>query len=423
MKQFVYERPFIYPKQLAAIFDPARYSVIEATTKAGKTLGCIIWLTEKALAGREGDNFWWVAPIFSQAKIAYRRVVQYLPRDIGLYKANDTELSIFLANGARISFKGSDNPNSLYGDDVTALVIDEASRCKEETWAACRSTLTATRGHARIIGNVKGKKNWAYKMARMAEAGEKDMAYHRLTALDAIEGGIFSQEELEDAKRQLPPHVFQELYLAKAADDGGNPFGIDAIERCVKPLSNFPPVCFGVDLAKSVDWTVAIGLDKFGEVCRFERWQKPWLVTIEDVASHVKSVCASVDSTGVGDPILEALQKKGPNYEGYKFSSSSKQQLMEGLAVAIQRSEIKFPDGLIKAELEIFEYQYTRTGVRYSAPDGFHDDCVCALALAWYKFKNRSDGLINYYQAMVVEEKKCENDTYLGKLLNVNRAT
>ena len=146
-------------------------------------------------------------------------------------------------------------------------------------------------------------------------------------------------------------------------------------------------------------------------------------MTIEDVASHVKSVCASVDSTGVGDPILEALQKKGPNYEGYKFSSSSKQQLMEGLAVAIQRSEIKFPDGLIKAELEIFEYQYTRTGVRYSAPDGFHDDCVCALALAWYKFKNRSDGLINYYQAMVVEEKKCENDTYLGKLLNVNRAT
>ena len=33
-------------------------------------------------------------------------------------------------------------------------------------------------------------------------------------------------------------------------------------------------------------------------------------------------------------------------------------------------------------ELETFEYVYTRTGVRYSAPDGLHDDCVCALALA-----------------------------------------
>jgi N-acetylmuramoyl-L-alanine amidase len=32
--------------------------------------------------------------------------------------------------------------------------------------------------------------------------------------------------------------------------------------------------------------------------------------------------------------------------------------------------------------LEIFEYQYTATGVRYNAPTGFHDDCVNALALA-----------------------------------------
>jgi hypothetical protein len=33
-------------------------------------------------------------------------------------------------------------------------------------------------------------------------------------------------------------------------------------------------------------------------------------------------------------------------------------------------------------ELEQFEYQYTRTGVRYAAAEGLHDDCVCALALA-----------------------------------------
>jgi hypothetical protein len=29
-----------------------------------------------------------------------------------------------------------------------------------------------------------------------------------------------------------------------------------------------------------------------------------------------------------------------------------------------------------------FQYQYTASGVRYSAPAGMHDDCVCALALA-----------------------------------------
>jgi len=38
---------------------------------------------------------------------------------------------------------------------------------------------------------------------------------------------------------------------------------------------------------------------------------------------------------------------------------------------------------VIPGELEIFEYCYSRTGgVSYSAPEGFFDDCVCALALA-----------------------------------------
>jgi len=55
---------------------------------------------------------------------------------------------------------------------------------------------------------------------------------------------------------------------------------------------------------------------------------------------------------------------------------------MEGLAVAIQAREVSFPEGPITAELLAFEYQYSRTGVRYGAPEGMHDDCVDALALA-----------------------------------------
>ncbi|MGH7121228.1 MAG: hypothetical protein ACREFP_19925, partial [Acetobacteraceae bacterium] len=98
------------------------------------------------------------------------------------------------------------------------------------------------------------------------------------------------------------------------------------------------------------------------------------------------SVAALVDATGVGDPVVEALQRGGfGNFEGLKFTTQSKQQLMEGLAVAIQRQEIRFPEGVLRNELEAFEYEYSRTGVAYSAPEGQHDDCVCALALAWRK--------------------------------------
>ena len=56
---------------------------------------------------------------------------------------------------------------------------------------------------------------------------------------------------------------------------------------------------------------------------------------------------------------------------------------MEGLAAAIHQRQIAYPDGVITTELESFEFEMTRTGVRYTAPPGLHDDCVNALALAW----------------------------------------
>ena len=378
--KYTYKRPWLYAKQTEALFCPERYAVVEATTKSGKTVGCMAWLTEQALIhGGPGRNYWWVSPIYSQAKIPFRRIKRGLPRH--MYVANESELTLTLPNGAVLWFKGADHPDSLYGEDVYAAVIDEASRCKEDAWHAVRSTLTATRGPIRIIGNVKGRKNWAYQLARKAEAGEPNMRYSKITAADAIEAGILSADEVEDARRQLPEAVFRELYLAEPSDDGGNPFGIKAIAECISPLSSAEPVAWGWDLAKSVDWTVGIGLDAEKRVCRFERFQAPW----QDTIRRIKRLCqvrSMVDSTGVGDPVLEALQVGGGPFEGFKFSSTSKQQLMEGLAVAIQHQEIRFPAGPIVAELESYEYEYTRTGVRYSAPEGLHDDCVCALALA-----------------------------------------
>lgn len=393
-KSIKYKRPWMYPEQLLAIFNEARYSIIEASTKSGKTVGCIVWITEQAMqAKRPGQNYWWVAPISAQAKIAFRRLKAALPKE--LYTANETELTVTLKpNGAVIWFKGADKPDSLYGEDVYAAVIDEGSRVKEEAWFAVRSTLTATRGMLRIIGNVKGKKNWFYRLARRAEGGEKDMEFHRISHVEAVKAGILDKAEIDDARSKLPEAVFKELYAAEASDDEGNPFGITAIRKCIRPLSKAKPVAWGWDLAKSHDYTVGIGLDANGVVCRFVRFQLPWGETKARIIKETGKVPALVDSTGVGDPILEDIQRGRKNFQGFHFSSPSKQKLMEGLASAIQEQEIGFPgysgqsnqdgppDHVIVLELESFEYEYTRTGVRYSAPEGSFDDCVCALALA-----------------------------------------
>jgi hypothetical protein len=123
-------------------------------------------------------------------------------------------------------------------------------------------------------------------------------------------------------------------------------------------------------------------------VCRLERWRSHWGETKAKIATLSGGKPALVDSTGVGDPILEDLQRTGTGwFEGFQFSSGSKQQLMEGLAGVIQQRQVRFPEGPIKNELDAFEYETTGRGVRYSAPDGEHDDCVCALALAVHHYR------------------------------------
>lgn len=147
-----------------------------------------------------------------------------------------------------------------------------------------------------------------------------------------------------------------------------------------------PPKVFGIDLAKSFDYTVVIGLDEDGVVCYFDRWQKkPWSETTKKIL-ELPDVPMLIDSTGVGDPIVESIQLVRDNVEGLKFTSATKQDLILGLVAAVQKDEIGYPDGVIVAEMEIFEYTYTATGVRYSAPPGLHDDAVVALALARKNF-------------------------------------
>ena len=407
-----YTRPYLYPKQHEAFFSPERYVCTEATTKAGKTVGAIAWIIEKALAGEPNQNYWWVAPIFDQAMIAYTRIKNGLTP--GSFQAlASPSPRIIMPNRTIIWVKSGDNPDSLYGEDVFAAVGDEASRIKEESWYALRSTLTATQGPVRLIGNVKGRRNWFYRLARLAEkeGSAINMRYVKITVLDAIAAGVIPQSEVEDARRTLPERVFRELYMAEPSDDGGNPFGLSHIEACVGALSSKKPVAFGIDLAKKHDYLVVIGLDEDGAVCVFERWQGvPWPESIARIYRLVgEDVPALVDSTGIGDPVIDQLQYDHGNFKGFHFSNVSKQRLMEGLAVAIQSREVRYPEGPIRIELDSFEYRTTPTHTFYSAPEGEEsfDDCVCALALARSQWTQAAPAknLMDFYAASAQKAK------------------
>lgn len=221
---YTYQRPWLPDYQLKILDYEGRATVTEGTTKAGKTVSHIIWLFEQALKGKNGSNYWWVAPVYSQAEIAYRRLKRFIGNQIPI-ETNATNLEIKLPNGASIWFKTGEKPDNLYGEDVFAAVMDEFTRQREEAWYAIRSTLTHTKGQIKFIGNVKGVANWGYRLARDVEAGKiEDWGYFKVTADDAVKAGILDQKEIDEAAAVLPKGVFLELYYGIPNETGADKF-------------------------------------------------------------------------------------------------------------------------------------------------------------------------------------------------------
>jgi len=365
------ELPTPHINQRQILDSNKRFIVVMCGRRFGKSeLSQILGITEAL----KGGSVAYVTPTYGLAQVFFERLTKTLP-----FKNNISKLKIYCPNEGSIEFFTGERLDNLRGRKFHLVIIDEAAFISdlEDGWSnSIRPTLTDYEGRAVFLSTPRGK-NFFYSL--FMKQGENDWQSFKFSTYD---NPHINPREIDDARIQLPEVVFNQEYLADPAENSANPFGNAFIKRCIKPVSAQTIVCYGIDLAKSVDFTVIIGLDNAGNVAYFDRFQLDWHNTKETI-KRLPPAPIIVDSTGVGDPILEDLMRDGINIEGLKFTSQSKQQLMEGLASAIQQGRIGFPEGVIVDELDVFEYQFTANGVRYSAPSGFHDDCVMALALAW----------------------------------------
>ena len=244
------KRPQFTDYQRAIIGSDKRFTITEASTKCGKTFSHLFWLFEEAHKGNPGGEYWWIAPVYSQSEIAFKRLMRKVAES-GAYIINLSKLSITTPVGTIITFKTADNPDTLYGENVHAFVFDEYSRAKEEAWFALRTTITYTGAKGKFIGNVVAR-NWAWNMARRAEAGiDPDFEYFKVTAYDAIDAGILTAAEVERASKDLPARVFKMLYMADFAEVEGALWTWKLIDDCRKDIKpeEFNRICIAIDPA------------------------------------------------------------------------------------------------------------------------------------------------------------------------------
>lgn len=92
-----------------------------------------------------------------------------------------------------------------------------------------------------------------------------------------------------------------------------------------------------------------------------------------------------VDQTGVGEYIIEDMQKGGiRNVEGVMLSLPSKQEILSHLKQLMENQLFTYPFEVnLTGELNVEQFELTKTGqMQFAHPDGTHDDIFWAVALA-----------------------------------------
>ena len=335
--------------------------------------------------------YWHVFPTKAEAKDAVWRdpnmLFHILPDGLVDHK-NEVEMVIYFKNGSVYQLKGADDPDYLRGAGIVGCVLDEFAKMKFEAWQVIEPMLRANGGWCWFIGTPKGR-NHLYQMYLRGREGHHEWGSW---LLKASESGVIAADQLAEAKRTAHSiEFFNQEYECAFLEGVGSVFrGIQDIATAIaqRPLEGHNYV-MGVDLAKVTDYTVITVYDRAtNEQVYQDRFnQIDWVYQkkkIKAVSRFYNKCLAVIDGTGLGDPIVDDLQRSGVPVLSYKLSEPSKRDLIEKMGIMIDQRLIKIlPIEQTILEFENFSYTMGITGaVRYGAPSGFHDDIVIAHALA-----------------------------------------
>ena len=239
----------LLPWQQQVLEAPERFKVVAAGRRCGKSRLAAWMLIINALQAERGHVFY-VAPTQGQARDIMWGVLIELAHTI-IASSHVNNMQIKLINGATISLKGADRPDTMRGVSLKFLVMDEYADMKPSVWEeVLRPALADQKGNALFIGTPKGR-NHFYELYKYAEISD-DTTYHgwHFTSYD---NPLLDPEEIDTAKKSMSSYAFRQEFLASFEALGSEIFK----EEWVK---------FDDEEPEMGDYYIAVDLAGFGEV-------------------------------------------------------------------------------------------------------------------------------------------------------------
>ena len=263
--------------------ETARFFVMVCGRRFGKTTASAMEATY--YASQPNKRIWLVGLSYDKADLMFREIWQkmVIGHQNDIIRASEKDRFIKFKWGTVVEAKSADNPDSLVGEGLDLLIIDEAAKVKRKIWDMYLSpTLSDRKGKAIFITTPEGF-NWVYDLYLLGKDDEL-WESHQAPSWDnhfAFPDGQSDQFLLE-RKRNMAKEVYEQEYGAKFTSFAGRvyPFERELDVGKFPYNPNFPTYCsidFGYRMP-AVGW---FQIHRAGGI---------WHITMIDEILHKKNI-------------------------------------------------------------------------------------------------------------------------------------
>jgi hypothetical protein len=306
-------------------------------------------------------------------------------------RRNEQEKQIRLLGGGVLDMWSLDNADAVRGRKYARFMVNEAAFVPNlmAIWnMVIRPTLIDLKGDGYFSGTPKGR-NGFWQLFNMVGV---DWARWQMSS---YMNPHIPASELDALKDTMTERAFQQEIMAQFLEDGGGVFRFVTDAAVLEPKKPEPghQYSIGADWARTEDATVFAVVDmQTKENVYIDRMTNTDFATqrmrLKVLAQDYNNAFVLAEQNSIGMPQIEELQAMGVQISGFLTTNITKAQIIQGLELAFEQRSIKVvKDDTLINELMAYESERLPSGlVRYGAPEGMHDDCVMALAIAYHIF-------------------------------------
>ena len=218
--------------------DQTRFRVVAAGRRCGKSrLAAWLLIVNALQADKPNSHVFYVAPTQGQARDIMWSLLVELGQPV-IRSSHINNMQITLVNGATISLKGADRPDTMRGVSLKFLCLDEYADMKPEVFEEIlRPALADQKGSCLFIGTPKGR-NHFYDLYKYAELSGDDDATFSAWHFTSYDNETLDPEEIDVAKKSMSTHAFQQEFMASFKNQGSEMFKEEWLSFGSKPTGD-----------------------------------------------------------------------------------------------------------------------------------------------------------------------------------------